>query len=156
VVIRLHDVLFVGDQVLSEITPHQAPERLMPSTGLGHYLNSLEALRTWCTGVRLTLPGHENPITDVESRINAICALHMERLQKVLDLLSEPLTIDEISRKLFGEVNGYNILLALEETGAHVEYLYQRGMLCIENLADLEQGVGLVPIRYRRIEDRLE
>jgi glyoxylase-like metal-dependent hydrolase (beta-lactamase superfamily II) len=152
VVIRLHDVLFMGDLVLSEITPHQAPERLMPNTGLGHYLNSLEVLRTWSKGVRLSLPGHENTITDLEGRIDAIRTLHMQRLDKVLDFLSEPLTIAEVSKKLFGAVNGYNILLALEETGAHVEYLYQRGMLRIDNLADLEQGIGLIPIRYTRLD----
>jgi hypothetical protein len=45
--------------------------------------------------------------------------------------------------------------LALEEAGAHVEYLYQRGMLRIDNLADLDQGVGLVPVRYRRIDSTL-
>jgi hypothetical protein len=43
----------------------------------------------------------------------------------------------------------------LEESGAHVEYLYQRGMLSIENLSDLEQGAELVPIRYRCNECKL-
>jgi glyoxylase-like metal-dependent hydrolase (beta-lactamase superfamily II) len=152
VVIRLHDVLFSGDHVLDKISPHQAPERLSLWTGLGHYLESLEALRPWSKEIHLTLGGHENPITDLEGRLDAIHALHMQRLQKVLDFLTEPLTIAEVSRKLFGTVKGYNILLALEEAGAHVEYLYQRGMLRIENLAELEQGVGLVPIRYRCIE----
>ena len=155
VVIRLHDVLFSGDHVLAEISPHQAPEHLTPSTGLGHYLESLEALRPWGQGVHLTLAGHEDPMTDLEGRLDAIRALHMQRLQKVLDFLADPLTTAEVSQKLFGEVQGYNILLALEEAGAHVEYLYQRGMLRIDNLADLDQGVGLVPVRYRRIDSTL-
>ncbi len=155
VVIRLHDVLFSGDHVLNEISPHQAPERLTLSTGLVHYLESLEALRPWCKEVHLTLGGHENPIANLEGRLDAIRAFHMQRLQKVLDLLADPLTIAEVSRKLFGNVKGYNVLLALEETGAHVEYLYQRGMLRIENLADMERGVGLIPIRYRCIECKL-
>ena len=155
VVIRLHDVLFSGDHVLDEISPHQAPEHLTPSTGLEHYLKSLEALRPWNKEVHLTLGGHESPITNLEGRLDAIRALHMERLQKVLEFLTDPLTIAEVSRKLFGEVKGYNILLALEETGAHVEYLYQRGMLRIDNLAELERGVGLTPIRYQCIECKL-
>jgi len=151
VVIRLHDMLFSGDHVLDRTSPHQAPERLMPSTGLGHYLASLEALRAWGRGIRLVLGGHENPIEDLDGRLDAIRDLHNLRLQKLLDFLAEPLTISELSRKLFGKVQGYNILLALEETGAHVEYLYQRGELRIENLAEMERGVGLVPIRYRRM-----
>jgi hypothetical protein len=38
--------------------------------------------------------------------------------------------------------------LALEEAGAHVEYLVQRGRLGIENLAEYEGGDGPFPIRY--------
>ena len=46
VAIRLHDVLFSGDHVLERTSPHQSPERLTLSTGLDHYLKSLEALRS--------------------------------------------------------------------------------------------------------------
>jgi hypothetical protein len=53
---------------------------------------------------------------------------------------------------LFGETHGYNVLLALEEAGAHVEYLYQRGELGIENLQELAGSSGPVPIHYRRQE----
>ena len=152
VVIRLHDVLFSGDHVLSDISPHQAPERLVLSTGLGHYLASLKALRGWAEGIRLTLGGHNAPITDLPSRIDEILGAHDQRLQEVLDLLAEPHTIAEVSQALFGEVHGYNVLLALEETGAHIEYLCQRGLIGIANLADLQNGNQPVPIRYYRLE----
>jgi glyoxylase-like metal-dependent hydrolase (beta-lactamase superfamily II) len=150
VVIRLHDILFSGDHVLEGISPHQAPERLTLSTGLGHYLQSLEVLRPWAGQVRLTLGGHKKPVRDLPARLDAIRALHNDRLEKVLDYLREAHTIVEVSRYLFGEVHGYNVLLALEEAGAHVEYLYQRGLLGIENLSDLENGSGPGPIWYRR------
>lgn len=149
VVIRLHDVLFSGDHVLHDISPHQSPEQLTLWTGLEHYLRSLEALRLWAGEVRLTLGGHKEPITDLPSRLEAIRQVHEQRLQQVLELLREPHTIAEVSGSLFGEVHGYNVLLALEEAGAHVEYLYQRGLLGIENLKELEEGAGFVPIRYR-------
>jgi glyoxylase-like metal-dependent hydrolase (beta-lactamase superfamily II) len=149
VVIRLDDLLFSGDHVLSQTSPHQSPEHLTLSTGLEHYLRSLETLRTWATGVRLTLGGHKDPVLDLPGRISAIRQLHDERLHSVLDLLADPHTILEVSQALFGEVHGYNVLLALEEAGAHVEYLYQRGLLGIENLAELEAGADHVPIRYR-------
>ena len=152
VVIRLDDVLFSGDHVLEKTSPHQSPERLMPSTGLGHYLQSLEALRPWAQEIRLTLGGHEGPMTDLGSRLDAIRTLHMQRLQKIKELLAEPLTVAEVTWRLFGEVKGYNILLALEEAGAHVEYLYRRGELRIDNLTELEPGVGLQPVRYRCID----
>jgi glyoxylase-like metal-dependent hydrolase (beta-lactamase superfamily II) len=153
VVIRLHDVLFSGDHVLDRTSPHQAPEHLTLSTGLEHYLNSLDALRPWANGVHLTLGGHKDPIMDLPARLDAIRQLHEERLAKVLELLSVPHTILEVSHALFGEVHGYNVLLAIEEAGAHVEYLYQRGLLGIKNLAELENGAGPIPIRYFRLAD---
>ena len=149
VVIRLQDVLFSGDHVLQDISPHQSPEHLTQSTGLDHYLKSLELLRPWAKGIRLTLGGHNAPITDLNSRIEAIQQVHAERLDTVLGLLEHSHTVLEISQALFGEVHGYNALLALEEAGAHVEYLYQRGRLGIANLEELENTPEPAPIRYR-------
>lgn len=155
VVIRLHDVLFTGDHILNEISPHQAPEHLTLSTGLEHYLHSLEATRPWARQARLALGGHKDPIFNIEKRIDDIHELHQNRLQNVLDLLKEPKTIQEVSHSLFGDVSGYNVLLALEEAGAHVEYLYQRGVLAIENLSELESSAGPLPVYYRCIECEL-
>jgi len=148
VVIRLDDILFSGDHILEHTSPHQSPERLTLSTGLGHYLQSLEALRPWAREARITLGGHEKPIENLERRITEIQSRHRSRLDEILALLASPHTIAEISDLLFGDVQGYNALLALEEAGAHIEYLYQRGLLGIENLGDLENTMGPVPIRY--------
>jgi len=156
VVIRLHDVLFSGDHILEQTSPHQSPERLTLSTGLDHYLRSMRDLCFWADGIRLTLGGHENPILDLPGRISTIQRLHAERLQLVLELLEEPHTIQEVSRVLFGEVHGYNVLLALEEAGAHVEYLAQRGLLGIENLAEYESSDVPLPIRYRCLPCRVD
>ena len=151
VVIRLHDVLFSGDHVLDEISPHMAPERLTQFTGLGHYLQSLQALRPWAASVRLTLGGHYRPITDLPARLDAIQQVHTQRLAQIIEFLSQPHTIQEVSQVLFGQVHGYNVLLALEEAGAHIEYLYQRGLLAIDNLEELDNGAGPLPIRYRSL-----
>jgi glyoxylase-like metal-dependent hydrolase (beta-lactamase superfamily II) len=156
VVIRLHDVLFGGDHILSHISPHQSPEQLTLSTGLEHYLKSLDAIQSWANGIRLTLPGHEEPIFDLFTRISEIKQVHQGRLEQVMKLLSTPHTIQEVSNTLFGEVHGYNELLALEETGAHIEFLYQRGLLGIENLEELESGIRPLPIRYRSLPSRVE
>jgi glyoxylase-like metal-dependent hydrolase (beta-lactamase superfamily II) len=55
VLIRLEDILFVGDHILSDISPHQAPEQLTLSTGLGHYLESLRKVKPFSSGTRLAL-----------------------------------------------------------------------------------------------------
>lgn len=151
VVIRLHDVLFSGDHVLNDISPHQSPERLTLSTGLEHYLKSLDVLQTWAGNVRLTLGGHHDPITDLPARLEAIRQVHRQRLERLLEILEQPRTIAQASQALFGEVHGYHVLLALEETGAHVEYLYQRGLLGIANLEEVESNHRPVPILYRRV-----
>jgi glyoxylase-like metal-dependent hydrolase (beta-lactamase superfamily II) len=153
VVIRLHDVLFSGDHVLDQISPHQSPEHLTLSTGLEHYLKSLEALESWAQGIRLTLGGHKAPIKDLPARLEDIRRLHAERLARVLELLAEPHTIVEVSRALFGDLQGYNVLLAIEEAGAHIEFLYQRGCLEIHNLKDIEQSEQPVAIRYQSLPD---
>jgi glyoxylase-like metal-dependent hydrolase (beta-lactamase superfamily II) len=154
VVIRLEDILFSGDHILDSTSPHQAPERLTLSTGLDHYLHSLDAVEAWAGDVRLTLCGHKQPITNLPERVSQIRQLHRERLDKVLVLMGQPRTIFEVSEILFGDVHGYNKLLAVEEAGAHVEYLYQRGLLEIANLSEYEKGDGPTPIKYKSFESK--
>jgi len=153
VVIRLHNLLFSGDHVLGRISPHQSPERLTLYTGLGHYLDSLAVLEKWAGGSPLTLAGHDDPIPDLPRRLAEIRQGHAARLKLVLEFLVVPHTIAEVSKQLFGSVNGYNTLLAIEEAGAHVEYLHQRGLLRIVNVDELESNDGPVVVRYRRIND---
>jgi glyoxylase-like metal-dependent hydrolase (beta-lactamase superfamily II) len=153
VVIRLHDVLFSGDHVLSVISPHQSPERLTLHTGLSHYIDSLALLEEWDHGARLALGGHNNPIEDLKGRLEEIRQLHASRLRKMLEILKKPHTIAETAEALFHRKDGYDVLLAIEEAGAHVEYLYQRGLLRISNTDELEVQSGSVAIRYQRLND---
>jgi glyoxylase-like metal-dependent hydrolase (beta-lactamase superfamily II) len=149
VCLQVDDVLLTADHVLAHTTPHQAPESITAYTGLGHYLDSLESIGK-LTDINLALGGHEAPIPDLGARISAIQALHEERLERVLELCSTPLTIAAISKELFGKVESYHVLLALEETGAHVEYLYQRGELVATNVDDVEHNENPV-ILYQRV-----
>lgn len=151
VVIQIDDLLLAGDHILSDISPHQAPESLSDNTGLGHYLESLDRVRPLAPSVRWTLGGHQGPVRDLAARIDAIESVHRERLAVVLDLLREPHTIAEVSSRLFPEVRGYNVLLALEETGAHVEYLAQRAQIGLVDLEAMDSS-GPVPLRYVRVD----
>ncbi len=149
VVFRLDDVLLVGDHLLPEISPHQSPERLTHHTGLGHYLESLGRMLRWAGDIRLALGGHQGPIHDVPSRVEAIRRMHAERLARVLELLEVPRTVADVAEALFPGAGGYHALLAVQEAGAHVEYLEQRGHLVIDNLDELRRG-DAAAIRYRR------
>lgn len=141
VCIQLDDVLITADHILSRITPHQAPESITHYTGLGHYLESLEKVGR-LQGVALGLGGHEQPIHDLYGRIETIRASHLRKLERLLDVIrtaGAPLTISDISKRMYPDRHGYDILLALEEVGAHIEYLYQHGMLAIGNLEEVER-----------------
>ncbi len=152
VVIRLHDFLFSGDHILDGISPHQSPERLTLNTGLGHYLESLSVMEKWDAGSRLTFGGHNDPISDLPARIGILRQRHTERLSAMLAAFDIPKTTCELADALFPRVRGYDTLLAIEETGAHVEYLYQRGLLHVVNLPELEADDS-TPLRYQRVDD---
>lgn len=150
-IFRIHDILLIGDHILSKTTPHMAPESLTHNTGLGHYLTSLTAMQDFIRGASLTLPAHEDPITDLPARIEGIRQHHLLRLEKSLTAMETPKTIAEVSYALFRRPKGYDALLALEEAGAHVEYLYQRAKIRIANIEDLENTFEPVPLKYIRM-----
>ena len=136
VCIRIGDVLLVADHVLSQTTPHQAPESITHYTGLGHYDDALRRVAQ-VGGIRLGLGGHEEPIEDLYGRVTAIRQSHRRKLKHVMEIVHEAndaLTVSDISKAMYPNVQGYEILLAIEEAGAHIEYLYQRGYLTIANL----------------------
>ncbi len=136
VCMRFDDIMLTADHVLSRITPHQSPESITMNMGLGHYLDSLDLIAE-VEGVRLGLGGHEDPIDDVPSRALEIKELHNQRLEEILEVCTEPRTAAEISQSMFGGRNGYDVLLALEEAGAHVEHLHQLGRLVAANLDEI-------------------
>jgi hypothetical protein len=108
---------------------------------LGHYLESLNKTAK-IDGIRLALGGHEEPIENVYERIEAIRTSHQRKLERVLDLIrqaSQPCTISDLSKTMYPERHSYDVLLALEEVGAHVEYLYHHGLLAICNLDEVER-----------------
>ncbi|MSP60172.1 MAG: MBL fold metallo-hydrolase [Myxococcales bacterium] len=145
--LQVDNVLLTADHVLPRITPHQSPESITPYTGLGTYLESLERTHR-LPGIDLALPGHEEPIPDLNRRIAEIVAFHRERLEKVRALCGESRTLADVAGELFGPQAGYGRLLALQEAGAHVEWLSQRGRLEIANLEDLTKSANPV-VRYR-------
>jgi glyoxylase-like metal-dependent hydrolase (beta-lactamase superfamily II) len=149
VCIAVGDVLLSADHVLPEISPHQAPESIMPYTGLGHYLDSLDKIGRM-GGFELALGGHGPPIRDVYKRIAEIRHGHRRKLDRILAIIRDspaPLTTDEIAKQLYTHVRGFHVLLALEEVAAHVEYLYQHAKLTIANLDEYQREEN-PPIRY--------
>jgi glyoxylase-like metal-dependent hydrolase (beta-lactamase superfamily II) len=137
--LQVDDVLLTSDHVLSRITPHQFPQAITPFAGLEHYFHSLSKIRK-VEGVNFALGGHEEPIWDLRARIDAIALFHRERLAKVASLCATPKTVVQVAHGLFGDQADYSRILALDEAGAHVEYLHQLGQLRIANLDDVARS----------------
>ena len=129
--------------------PHLAPESMTPSTGLDHYRQSLRKIAA-VPDIRLALGGHEDPMHNLYERIGQIEDSHWRKLERVARACAEPRTLNELTWAIYPHVQGYDVLLALEEVGAHVEYLDQRGELAIANLDEMA-GEELVAPRYRRV-----
>jgi len=137
--LQVHDVLLTSDHVLARITPHQFPQAITPFAGLEHYFRSLAKIRA-LDGIRLALGGHEEPIDDVRTRIDEIERFHRERLDRVLGICEVPRSVDEVSAAMFGQQEGYGVILAIDEAGAHVEYLHQFGRLRVDNLDEVVES----------------
>jgi glyoxylase-like metal-dependent hydrolase (beta-lactamase superfamily II) len=149
VCLQLGDVLFSADHVLPITSPHMAPESITPSTGLDHYLQALRKVAA-VPGIRVTLGGHEPPIADLYARVAQIETSHKRKLERILAACAEPQTINELSKAIYPHVQGYEVLMALEEIGAHIEYLDQRGELAVANLDAVAADERVAPI-YRRV-----
>jgi len=142
VAIRFDDILLSADHILSHTSPHVAAESITHYTGLGHYLESLRKVRQF-EGIRLTLGGHEDPIDDLHGRIDYLQMRIDQKLERLLDILRDaetPLSVLQISKAMYPDKHGFNVLLALQEAGAYVEYLYERGHLSVANLRDVESS----------------
>jgi len=149
VCLLLDDILFTADHVLDRITPHQSPESITRNMGLGHYIDALKKIQQ-VEGVRLGLGGHLGDVPDVGARIDETIAFHEKRLEKTLSICKEPKTLADVSLELFGPRESYHILLAILEAGAHVEYLYERGRLQVENHEAIEHASNPV-LQYRAV-----
>lgn len=147
--LQLHDILLTADHILSRTTPNQSPESITRYTGVGHYLESLEKV-VEIDGIRVGLGGHEFEIDDVPQRAKDTIAFHEARLDKTLEALKQPKTVAETSVALFGERKHYDVLLALNEAGAHLEYLYERGLVVAINAEDVEKDEDPVLVYQAR------
>ena len=140
VCLGIGDVLLSGDHIMAQTLPQQWPSIAAGSVGLGCYLASLEKIERM-PGFIVTLAAHEQVIHNVYHRIAAIRAAIGRRLERLVGRLGEalrPLTIEEITRDLYPEVNGFRAVLAITDVGARIEYLLQQGQLAIANLGDAQ------------------
>ncbi len=148
IMIQIDDILLTSDHVLPATSVWLAPESLMPYTGVGHYLESLEKARQ-VPGIRVALGGHEAAMPDYYAVVDRTLRTSGEKIERLLDLCDTPRSLYDLALLMYGELEGYGELAKLVQTGARVEYLSARGRVGIDNLDDLEREE--VPVlRYHR------
>jgi glyoxylase-like metal-dependent hydrolase (beta-lactamase superfamily II) len=152
--IRVGDILLLGDQVLNNVTPHQFPKIYKSGSGLLNYLNSLIKVAARSEELRLGLPSHYGDVADIEGRVMEIMGEHNQRIADLVKDLDAPRSLAQITSDYYRfrrgrELAGYEQLLALEEIGAHVEYMIETlGLLRVANPGEAaEDGV----VRYERV-----
>jgi glyoxylase-like metal-dependent hydrolase (beta-lactamase superfamily II) len=129
-----NSLLFAGDHVLPTITPSIGFEPVLSPNPLGDFLGSLALVRAR-PDARL-LPAH-GPVTDsVHARIDELTAHHGNRLDETERAIATgSTTAYDAARQLrwtrrlrtLDELDPFNQMLAIAETGAHLQLLAAQG-----------------------------
>jgi glyoxylase-like metal-dependent hydrolase (beta-lactamase superfamily II) len=122
-----HGCMLCGDHVLPTITPHIGGLGTTRDP-LGSFFDSLDKVADYGPQVRIALPAHGNPFSDLAGRANEIKHHHEGRLEKLRTTSSElnrPASVMEMSTHLFSpRAQGG---MADSETFAHLEHLRLAG-----------------------------
>lgn len=117
-------ILLAGDHVLPTITPHISGSGRADS--LRSYLATLDLVAS-LDGVRLGLPAHGHPFTDVAGRVRAITEHHLERTERLrsASMAIGPADVVRLSHEVFPERHWG--VMAESETFAHLEHIVSTG-----------------------------
>jgi glyoxylase-like metal-dependent hydrolase (beta-lactamase superfamily II) len=128
-------ILLSSDHVLQHISPHVGLHAQSLGSPLDDYLDSLRSVRD--LPVRQVLPGHGEPFTNLQGRVDEIIAHHERRNERILGVLDRPMTAYDVASRLSwrGSQTGWALLepfqrrMAVTETIAHLEYLHGHGRI---------------------------
>ena len=146
-------LLFAGDHVLPTITPSIGLEPSIADNPLGDFLDSLALVRSR-PDARL-LPAHGAVTDSVHARVDELIAHHGTRLdQTEAAALAGASTANDIARILkwtrrersLEELDLFNQMLAIGETGAHLDLLVLQGRLSlveVDGIRHYVQGAAL-------------
>ena len=138
-----HDVegglLFAGDHVLPTITPSIGFEPVLSENPLGAFLRSLAVVRSRPDA--MLLPAHGPVTASAHARVDELVAHHDRRLDQTEQAVHEGATSTfEAASALrwtrrehkVSDLDPFNAMLAIFETGAHLDLLVAQGRLAVE------------------------
>ena len=129
-------LLFAGDHVLPTITPSIGFEPVLSPEPLGAFLRSLALVRARPDA--MLLPAHGPVTASVHARVDELVAHHGKRLDEVAAATSSGAhTAHEVAGVLrwtrrehrLEDLDAFNAMLAVFETGAHLDLLAAQGRL---------------------------
>ncbi len=128
-------LMFAGDHVLPHITPSIGFEAVAAELPLGDYLDSLRLVRSLPD--RRLLPAHGPVGPSVHARVDELLHHHAERLDQACGVVRDRMTAYAVAHRLtwtsrrrsFAELDLFNQMLAVAETGAHLDLLVAQGRL---------------------------
>lgn len=129
---RQRKLLFTGDHILPQITPHVSLFPGDKGNPLGTFITGHRRLRE--LDVTEGHPAHEYSMPDVRERIDEIIGHHRERMNEILGTLRDgPRTAWEVASMIrwnvapWPELNPWTRRMALMETVAHLQHMAVEG-----------------------------
>jgi glyoxylase-like metal-dependent hydrolase (beta-lactamase superfamily II) len=131
-------LLFAGDHVLPTITPSIGFEPVLSPNPLGDFLASLAVVRSRPDAT--LLPAHGAVTASVHARVDELVAHHGARLDETERAVAEGATTAyDVAGRLkwtrrqrsLGDLDPFNQMLAVAETGAHLELLVAQGRITV-------------------------
>ena len=138
-------LLFAGDHVLPTITPSIGFEPALSADPLGAFLRSLALVRSRPDA--LLLPAHGAVAPSVHARVDELVAHHGRRLDQAEAAAADGKNALEAANILtwtrhertFAELDAFNQMLAVSETGAHLDLLVAQGRLTRQEIDGVRQ-----------------
>lgn len=127
------NVLISGDQLLPTISSNVSVFPTEPEANpLRDWLESLENLKSRVPADVLVLPAHGKPFRGAHDRLDGLINEHLEGLQKLETICSEPCRAVDTFPALFkSRIDNKNLIMATGESIAHLNFLLQEGRLTV-------------------------
>lgn len=131
-----HGILFVGDHVMTAVSPVITTNGNVDKNPLADYFRSLDRLEAEVGRIACALPGHGPAIGDLGSRMEEIRQGHRFRMNQLLEHVGDGRrTAGELSRLLYpGDESDAKSFMAFQTTLARLIYLKHAGELDTVNV----------------------